>query len=194
MRIVLGVAGGIAAYKAVLLLRLLREAGHAVRVIPTHAALEFVGRPTWEALSGEPATAEVFEDVEHVPHVALGKGADLVIVAPATADLLARAASGRADDLLTSTLLTARCPVLMAPAMHTEMWEHPATRANVATLRSRGVHVLDPASGRLTGQDTGPGRLPEPEEIAAAALALVGPADAPDADAAPDAVRDLAGR
>jgi phosphopantothenoylcysteine decarboxylase/phosphopantothenate--cysteine ligase len=194
MRIVLGVAGGIAAYKAVLLLRLLREAGHAVRVIPTHAALEFVGRPTWEALSGEPATAEVFEDVARVPHVALGKGADLVIVAPATADLLARAATGRADDLLTSTLLTARCPVLMAPAMHTEMWEHPATRANVATLRSRGVHVLDPASGRLTGQDTGTGRLPEPEEIAAAALVLVG--DAPDGGAAPgvDAVADLAGR
>src|SRR4051794_3753283 len=183
MRIVLGVAGGIAAYKAVLLLRLLREAGHAVRVIPTHAALEFVGRPTWEALSGEPATAEVFEDVTHVPHVALGKGADLVIVAPATADLLARAAAGRADDLLTSTLLTARCPVLLAPAMHTEMWEHAATRANVATLRSRGVHVLDPASGRLTGTDTGRGRLPEPAEIFAAARALLAPA-APEGDLA----------
>lgn len=189
MRIVLGVAGGIAAYKAVLLLRLLREDGHAVRVVPTHAALEFVGRPTWEALSGEPATAEVFEDVARVPHVALGQGADLVVVAPATADLLARAASGRADDLLTSTLLTARCPVLMAPAMHTEMWEHPATRANVATLRARGVHVLEPASGRLTGADTGPGRLPEPEEIAAAALALVGAGTGQGG-----AVQDLTGR
>ena len=179
MRIVLGVAGGIAAYKAALLLRLLTEAGHDVRVIPTRASLEFVGRATWEALSGEPAPSEVFEDVQHVPHVELGKGADLVVVAPATADLLARAATGRADDLLTATLLTARCPVLLAPAMHTEMWEHPATRANVATLRSRGVHVLEPASGRLTGADTGPGRLPEPEDIAAAALALVGGTDAP---------------
>jgi phosphopantothenoylcysteine decarboxylase/phosphopantothenate--cysteine ligase len=179
MRIILGVAGGIAAYKAALLLRLLTEAGHDVRVIPTRASLEFVGRATWEALSGEPAPSEVFEDVQHVPHVELGKGADLVVVAPATADLLARAATGRADDLLTATLLTARCPVLLAPAMHTEMWEHPATRANVATLRSRGVHVLEPASGRLTGADTGPGRLPEPEDIAAAALALVGGTDAP---------------
>ncbi len=181
MRIVLGVAGGIAAYKAVLLLRLLREAGHDVRVVPTTAALEFVGRATWEALSGQPVTTDVFEDVDEVAHVAVGKQAELVVVAPATADLLARAATGRADDLLTATLLVARCPVLMAPAMHTEMWEHPATVANVATLRGRGVHVLDPASGRLTGADTGPGRLPEPEEIAAAALALVGP-------------RDLAGR
>lgn len=173
MRIVLGVAGGIAAYKSVLLLRLLREAGHSVRVVPTRAALEFVGRATWEALSGQPVTTEVFEDVDQVAHVAVGKQAELVIVAPATADLLARAATGQADDLLTATLLVARCPVLLAPAMHTEMWEHPATVANVATLRSRGVHVLDPAAGRLTGADTGPGRLPEPEDIAAAALALV---------------------
>jgi len=172
MRIVLGVSGGVAAYKAVLLLRLLREQGHRVRVVPTASALRFVGAPTWEALSGEPATDQVFEDVEHVPHVALGQGADLVVVAPATADLLARAAAGRADDLLTSTLLTARCPVVMAPAMHTEMWEHPATVANVATLRARGVHVVEPASGRLTGADTGPGRLPEPEEIARVALAV----------------------
>ncbi|MGV8966104.1 MAG: bifunctional phosphopantothenoylcysteine decarboxylase/phosphopantothenate--cysteine ligase CoaBC [Cellulomonas sp.] len=185
MRIVLGVAGGIAAYKAVLLLRLLREAGHDVRVVPTRAALEFVGRPTWEALSGQSASPDVFDDVAHVPHVSLGQHADLVIVAPATADLLSRAATGRADDLLTSTLLTAHCPVLMAPAMHTEMWQHPATRANVATLRSRGVHVLEPDSGRLTGADTGPGRLPEPEQIAAAALALVEPNRAE---------QDLAGR
>ncbi|WP_425953588.1 bifunctional phosphopantothenoylcysteine decarboxylase/phosphopantothenate--cysteine ligase CoaBC [Xylanimonas sp. McL0601] len=179
MRILLGVSGGVAAYKAVLLLRLLREAGHAVRVIPTEAALRFVGAPTWEALSGEPVSAEVFDDVAHVPHVALGQGADLLVVAPATADLLARAATGRADDLLTSTLLTARCPVVMAPAMHTEMWEHPATRANVALLRVRGVHVIEPASGRLTGKDTGAGRLPEPEDIAREALAAVAAARAP---------------
>ncbi|GAB3083204.1 bifunctional phosphopantothenoylcysteine decarboxylase/phosphopantothenate--cysteine ligase CoaBC [Isoptericola nanjingensis] len=188
MRILLGVSGGIAAYKAVLLLRLLREDGHAVRVIPTASALRFVGAPTFEALSGEPVTDEVFEDVAHVPHVALGQGADLVVVAPATADLLARAATGRADDLLTSTLLTARCPVVMAPAMHTEMWEHPATRANVATLRERGVTVIEPESGRLTGADTGPGRLPEPEEIARAALAAAAsagpstPGDGPPGD------------
>jgi len=192
MRILLGVSGGIAAYKAVLLLRLLREQGHAVRVIPTASALRFVGAPTFEALSGEPVTDQVFEDVAHVPHVALGQGADLVIVAPATADLLARAASGRADDLLTSTLLTARCPVVMAPAMHTEMWEHPATRANVATLRERGVTIVEPASGRLTGADTGPGRLPEPEDIARAALDAARDAARGGADAAaPD---DLAGR
>lgn len=181
MRIVLGVAGGIAAYKAVLVLRLLRERGHAVRVVPTDAALRFVGAPTFEALSGEPVSTDVFDDAAHVPHVALGQGADLVIVAPATADLLSRAATGRADDLLTSTLLTARCPVVLAPAMHTEMWEHPATRANVATLRERGVHVLDPESGRLTGADTGPGRLPEPERIVEHALGLL-------------RERDLAGR
>ncbi|WP_278234486.1 bifunctional phosphopantothenoylcysteine decarboxylase/phosphopantothenate--cysteine ligase CoaBC [Isoptericola sp. AK164] len=188
MRILLGVSGGIAAYKAVLLLRLLREQGHAVRVVPTAAALRFVGAPTFEALSGEPVSTEVFDDVENVQHVALGQGADLVIVAPATADLLARAAAGRADDLLTSSLLVARCPVVMAPAMHTEMWEHPATRANVATLRARGVHVVEPASGRLTGTDTGPGRLPEPEEIARVALAVA-------ADPAEQVrVRDLAGR
>src|SRR4051794_19304065 len=183
MRIVLGVAGGIAAYKSVLLLRLLREAGHTVRVVPTRAALEFVGRATWEALSGQPVTTDVFEDVDQVAHVAVGKQAELVIVAPATADLLARAATGQADDLLTATLLVARCPVLLAPAMHTEMWEHAATVANVATLRSRGVHVLDPVAGRLTGSDTGPGRLPEPEAIAEAAFALVA-----------TTVQDLAGR
>jgi phosphopantothenoylcysteine decarboxylase/phosphopantothenate--cysteine ligase len=187
VRIVLGVAGGIAAYKAAHVLRLLTEAGHDVRVVPTRAALEFVGRATWEALSGHPVTPEVFDDVPEVAHVRLGRQADLVVVAPATADLLARAASGRADDLLAATLLTATCPVLMAPAMHTEMWQHPATRANVATLRERGVHVLDPDSGRLTGADSGPGRLPEPEAIAAAALALVDPEGKP-------RTQDLAGR
>ncbi|WP_299574592.1 bifunctional phosphopantothenoylcysteine decarboxylase/phosphopantothenate--cysteine ligase CoaBC [uncultured Williamsia sp.] len=164
-RIVVGVGGGIAAYKACSLIRHFTEAGHSVRVIPTRSALEFVGAATFEALSGSPVTPEVFADVEHVPHVRLGQEADLVVVAPATADLMARAASGRADDLLTATLLTARCPVVYAPAMHTEMWEHPATQANVATLRAHGATVLRPASGRLTGRDSGAGRLPEPTEI-----------------------------
>ncbi len=165
MRIVLGVAAGIAAYKACELLRLLTEAGHRVRVVPTPAALDFVGAATWAALSGQPVLTSPQESVHEVPHVRLGQEADLVIVAPATADLMARAAAGRSDDLLTATLLTARCPVIFAPAMHTEMWEHAATRANVATLRSRGCLVLDPASGRLTGPDSGPGRLPEPAEL-----------------------------
>jgi phosphopantothenoylcysteine decarboxylase / phosphopantothenate---cysteine ligase len=165
MRIVLGVAGGIAAYKACELLRLLSESGHRVRVVPTAAALEFVGVPTWAALSGQPVTASPWDDVHEVPHVRLGQEADLLIVAPASADLMARAAAGMSDDLLTATLLTARCPVMFAPAMHTEMWEHAATRANVATLRARGCLVVDPASGRLTGKDTGPGRLPEPAEL-----------------------------
>ncbi|MGI8696681.1 MAG: bifunctional phosphopantothenoylcysteine decarboxylase/phosphopantothenate--cysteine ligase CoaBC [Mycobacteriales bacterium] len=166
-RIILGVAGGIAAYKACELLRRLTESGHRVRVVPTESALRFVGTATWAALSGEPVTADVWAGAHDVPHVRLGREADLVVVAPATADLLARAAIGRADDLLTATLLTARCPVLLAPAMHTEMWQHPATVTNVATLRERGAVVLDPAAGRLTGADSGPGRLPEPAEIAA---------------------------
>ncbi len=165
-RVVLGVAGGIAAYKAVELLRQLTETGHEVRVVPTASALEFVGEPTWAALSGRPASASSWDDVHEVPHVRTGQSADLVVVAPATADLLAKAAHGLADDLLTNTLLTARCPVLLAPAMHTEMWEHPATRANVALLRSRGVVVLEPAVGRLTGADSGKGRLPDPDELA----------------------------
>jgi phosphopantothenoylcysteine decarboxylase/phosphopantothenate--cysteine ligase len=168
-RVVLGVGAGIAAYKACELLRLLREAGHAVRVVPTPDALRFVGAPTWEALSGEPVTTDVWSDVPDVPHVRIGQTADLIVVAPATADLLAKAATGMASDLLTATLLTARCPVLLAPAMHTEMWEHPATRANVKTLRERGSIVLEPASGRLTGADSGVGRLPEPAEVFAAA-------------------------
>jgi len=170
---VLGVAGGIAAYKAALLLRLLTESGHDVRVVPTESALQFVGAATWAALSGHPVHTTVWDDVAGVEHVRLGREADMVVVAPATADLLARAAAGRADDLLTATLLTATCPVVVAPAMHTEMWAHPATRANVATLRGRGVVVLDPAVGRLTGADSGPGRLPEPETIAAAVAAAL---------------------
>ncbi|GAA3526924.1 phosphopantothenoylcysteine decarboxylase [Aeromicrobium flavum] len=172
-RIVLGVTGGVAAYKAALLLRLFTEAGHDVRVVPTESALEFVGAPTWEALSGHPVQTGVFENVPEVPHVKLGQTADLVVVAPATANTLARAAHGLADDLLTNTLLTARCPVVMAPAMHTEMWEHPATVANVATLRERGVLVIEPDSGRLTGADTGPGRLPDPEAIHAICLQVL---------------------
>src|SRR5215212_4729200 len=171
--VVLGVSGGIAAYKAAELLRRFTEAGHEVTVVPTPSALHFVGEATWAALSGAPVHTQVWDSAHDVPHVRIGQSADLVVVAPATADLLARAAHGRADDLRTNVLLTARCPVLLAPAMHTEMWEHPATQANVDTLRSRGVVVLEPASGRLTGADSGPGRLPEPDAILAAALGLL---------------------
>ncbi|EFL14072.1 phosphopantothenoylcysteine decarboxylase/phosphopantothenate-cysteine ligase [Streptomyces sp. C] len=164
-KVVLGVSGGIAAYKACELLRRLTESGHDVRVVPTAASLNFVGEATWAALSGNPASTEVWETVHEVPHVRIGQAADLVVVAPATADMLAKAAHGLADDLLTNTLLTARCPVVFAPAMHTEMWEHPATQENVAVLRRRGAVVIEPAVGRLTGKDTGKGRLPDPEEI-----------------------------
>ena len=187
MRIVLGVSAGIAAYKACELLRLLTESGHRVRVVPTPDALRFVGAATWAALSGQPVEVTPWESVHEVPHVRLGQDADLVLIAPATADLLSRAAAGRSDDLLTAVLLTARCPVIFAPAMHTEMWEHAATRANVATLRSRGAIVLDPASGRLTGKDTGPGRLPEPAEIFAVAERVL-------ARGAAAATPDLTGR
>jgi phosphopantothenoylcysteine decarboxylase/phosphopantothenate--cysteine ligase len=177
-RIIVGVSGGIAAYKACSVVRQLAEAGHHVRVIPTESALRFVGAATFEALSGEPVHTDVWQDVPEVPHVQIGKQADLVVVAPATADVLARAAHGRADDLLTAALLTARCPVLFAPAMHTEMWLHPATVDNVATLRRRGAVVLEPASGRLTGSDSGAGRLPEPEEITTFAELLLARGDA----------------
>ena len=171
--IVLGVSGGIAAYKACELLRLFTESGHSVTVVPTRAALTFVGAATWEALSGRPVSTEVFDDAHEVRHVRLGRQADLVVVAPCTADLLSRAAGGRADDLITNTLLTVTGPVLFAPAMHTEMWQNPATVENVATLRRRGHVVLDPAVGRLTGADTGQGRLPEPAEIFAVARAML---------------------
>ncbi|OKH98588.1 phosphopantothenoylcysteine decarboxylase [Streptomyces sp. CB02923] len=164
-KVVLGVSGGIAAYKACELLRRLTESGHDVRVVPTAASLHFIGEATWSALSGNPASTEVWESVHEVPHVRIGQSADLVVVAPATADMLAKAAHGLADDLLTNTLLTARCPVIFAPAMHTEMWEHPATQDNVATLRRRGAVVIEPAVGRLTGVDTGKGRFPDPSEI-----------------------------
>ena len=169
MRVVLGVGGGIAAYKACELLRRFSESGADVTVVPTRAALEFIGAPTWSALSGKPVSAEVWTDVSEVPHVRIGQQADLLVIAPATADLMAKAASGLADDLLTNTLLTARCPVVFAPAMHTEMWEHPATQANVDLLRQRGALVIEPAVGRLTGADTGKGRLPDPGEIFAIA-------------------------
>jgi phosphopantothenoylcysteine decarboxylase/phosphopantothenate--cysteine ligase len=184
--VVVGVGGGIAAYKVGGLVRLFAESGATVAVVPTAAALNFVGAATWEALSGQPVATGVFTDIPQVKHVATGQHADLVVIAPATADLLARAATGQADDLLTSTLLVTRAPVVMAPAMHTEMWTHPATVANVATLRSRGVTVLDPAVGRLTGADTGPGRLPEVEHIhSVGALLLRDPGAVP---------HDLAGR
>ena len=185
-RVILGVGAGIAAYKVCELLRLLTESGYRVRVVPTPDALRFVGEATWAALSGEPVTTDVWTGVSEVPHVRLGQSADLVLVAPASADLLARAAAGMAGDLLTATLLTARCPVLYAPAMHTEMWEHPATQANVALLRSRGAVVLEPAVGRLTGADSGAGRLPEPPEIFAVAVRLL--------DGTSQKERDLAGR
>jgi phosphopantothenoylcysteine decarboxylase/phosphopantothenate--cysteine ligase len=184
--VVLGVGGGIAAYKACELVRRLRADGCDVTVVPTESALKFVGAATWEALSGHPVATDVFTDIPSVAHVATGQRADLVVIAPATADVLSRAASGRADDLLTATLLVTRAPVLMAPAMHTEMWTHPATVANVATLRARGVSVVDPAVGRLTGADSGAGRLPDAEHLEALAELLL---------RRPDALpRDLAGR
>lgn len=173
LNVVVGVSGGIAAYKACHLIRAFTERGHSVRVVPTPAALNFVGAATFEALSGHPVSTTVFADVDSVAHVRVGQEADLVVIAPATADLMSRAAHGRADDLLTATLLVATCPVVFAPAMHTEMWNHPATRDNVATLRRHGAIVIDPAHGRLTGVDTGPGRLPEAEQIAKLALLAV---------------------
>jgi phosphopantothenoylcysteine decarboxylase / phosphopantothenate---cysteine ligase len=172
VRVVLGVTGGIAAYKATGIIRLLTEAGHNVKVIPTANALRFIGATTLEALSHNSVDPDLYTDVESVKHVELGQTADLVIVAPATAAFLARMASGLADDLLMNTLLATKAPILVAPAMHTEMWQNVATVANVATLRKRGIEILEPAVGRLTGADSGPGRLPEPEEIVAAALAL----------------------
>ena len=186
-RVVLGVSGGIAAYKACELLRRFTESGHDVTVVPTEAALKFVGAPTWAALSGKPVSADVWADVHEVPHVRIGQTADLVVVAPATADLLAKAAHGLADDLLTNTLLTARCSVIFAPAMHTEMWEHPATQDNVATLRRRGALVIEPAEGRLTGADTGKGRFPETGEIFEIATQVLARTGSPN-------VQDLAGR
>ncbi len=193
MRVVLGVSGGIAAYKSCALLRRLVTAGHDVTVVPTAAALRFVGEPTWAALSGNPVSAEVWDEVHQVPHVRIGQRADLVVVAPATADVLAKAAHGLADDLLSNVLLTARCPILMAPAMHTEMWQHPATVNNVSVLRRRGVVVLDPANGRLTGPDNGPGRLPEPEEIFEAAMSVMAEAPGAETSDPPHGGQDMSG-
>lgn len=164
-RVILGVCGGIAAYKSVELLRLLTQAGHEVSVVPTVNALRFVGVPTFEALSGKPINASLWDGRGNVTHVAEGNGADLIVIAPATADFMARATHGMASDLLSNILLTATCPVVLAPAMHTQMWEHPATSANVEILRKRGYIVLDPATGPLTGADSGKGRLPAPQEI-----------------------------
>jgi phosphopantothenoylcysteine decarboxylase/phosphopantothenate--cysteine ligase len=191
VNIVVGVTGGIAAYKSVHLVRLLIKAGHEVTVIPTEDALRFVGLPTWEAISRKPVTTSVHEDVAQVRHVALGQAAELIIIAPATANTIAKMTAGLADDLLGTTLLATTAPVAIAPAMHTEMWRHPATQANIATLRERGVAILGPGEGELTGGDSGPGRMLEPEEIVEAALALVDEpvSDGPDSDG-PDSDED----
>ena len=172
MRVLVGVTGGIAAYKVAIVVRRLTEQGHDVRVIPTRASLEFVGQATWEALTGHKATPDTFEDVPDVAHVRLGQGADVILVAPATADFLAQLASGEARELLGNAVLSARGKIIVAPAMHTEMWANPATQANVATLRSRGIHVIEPDVGRLTGKDSGPGRLPEPEVLVSAVTSV----------------------
>jgi len=172
MRVLLGVTGGIAAYKVAIVLRRLVEDGHSVRVVPTRSSLHFVGRSTWEALSGQPATSDAFSNVPAVEHIRLGQSADLILVAPATADFLAQLAHGEARELLGNAVLASRAPVVVFPAMHTEMWLNAATQANVATLRERGIHVVDPDEGRLTGPDSGPGRLPEPDAIVDAAYAV----------------------
>jgi phosphopantothenoylcysteine decarboxylase/phosphopantothenate--cysteine ligase len=185
MKVVVGVAGGIAAYKAVGVVRELVLAGHEVHVVPTEAALRFVGKPTWEAISRHDVTSDLFDHVAEVRHVALGQSADLIVVAPATANTLAKLAHGLSDDLLGTTILASEAPLVVAPAMHTEMWRNPATQANVATLRARGVHVVGPADGQLTGKDSGPGRMSEPHEIVEAALAAAG---------SPARPADLAGR
>lgn len=173
MHVIVGITGGIAAYKATSIIRLLTEAGHTVKVIPTQNALRFIGATTLEALSHNTVDPDLYTDVESVKHVALGQEADLVIVAPASAAFLARYAAGIADDLLGNTLLVTKAPVVIAPAMHTEMWLHPATVENVKTLQERGVQILEPATGRLTGQDSGVGRLPEAEEIVDFALSKI---------------------
>ncbi|WP_182050971.1 bifunctional phosphopantothenoylcysteine decarboxylase/phosphopantothenate--cysteine ligase CoaBC [Changpingibacter yushuensis] len=193
-RVVVGVTGGIAAYKACTLVRILVKAGIDVTVVPTHAALDMVGATTWEALSGKPVYVDVTDDAPHVTHVRLGKEADLVVVAPTTAHTLAKVSAGLADNLLTSTLLVATCPVMLVPAMHTEMWLNPATQTNVATLRSRGIDVVEPAVGRLTGPDSGPGRMPEPETIASLVFKRLGMGEEAE-EAVPESapIQDLAG-
>ena len=179
-RIVVGVSGSISAYKATFIIRQLRAAGHEVKVVASAAALKFIGESTLAALSGAPVASQLFSDAGAVEHVAIAEWAQLLLIAPASADLIAKLAVGRADDMLTTTALTTTAPIVISPAMHTQMWVNPATRENVAVhpatvanveiLRSRGVKVIEPASGRLTGKDSGPGRLPEPEQIVAQAL------------------------
>ncbi|MFP3465493.1 bifunctional phosphopantothenoylcysteine decarboxylase/phosphopantothenate synthase [Leifsonia sp. SIMBA_070] len=184
MTIVVGVTGGIAAYKAVGVVRALVLEGHSVHVVATEAALRFVGRPTLEAISRNPVATDLYEGVAEVRHVAIGQSADLIVIAPATANTIAKLAAGLADDLLGNTVLASTAPLVIAPAMHTEMWRNPATVANIATLRSRGVTVVGPATGQLTGADSGPGRMEEPEVIVRAALRAAG--------ATPRAVETLA--
>ena len=172
-----GVTGGIAAYKSAPLIRLFSEAGHNVQVVATNNAFKFIGKTTLEALSGNPISIvdpDLFTDVDQVKHIALAKSADLIVIAPATASFIAKMTSGIADDLLTTTVLAATCPVIVAPAMHTEMWENKATTANIETLTLRGITIVWPAVGRLTGEDSGAGRLAEPEEIFETALAALG--------------------
>lgn len=201
MNIVVGITGGIAAYKAVNVVRSLVLAGHDVHVVATENALRFVGRPTLEAISRNPVHSDLYEGVAEVRHVAIGQAADLIVVAPATANTIAKLAGGFADDLLGNTILASTAPLVIAPAMHTEMWQHPATVANVATLRDRGVTVVGPAIGQLTGNDAGPGRMSEPDDIVAAAIGVLPAAgtttagsDAARSDVAAVPVGDLAGR
>ena len=172
-RVVVGVAGSIAAYKAPFVIRLLRRAGHEVKVVATESALRFIGAPALAAVSGQTVSTGVFDDPAAVEHVAVAEWAELVLVAPASADLLARVRAGRADDLLTATILATEAPVVLAPAMHTQMWLNPATRDNVSVLRGRGLTVIEPDSGPLTGKDSGVGRMPEPEQIVSRALAVL---------------------
>lgn len=186
MNIVVGITGGIAAYKAVAVVRAFVLAGHDVHVVATDAALRFVGRPTLEAISRNPVHSDLYEGVAEVRHVALGQRADLIVIAPATAHTIAKLATGLDDDLLGNTVLASKAPLVLAPAMHTEMWQHPATVANVATLVERGAHIVGPATGQLTGSDSGPGRMAEPDEIVAAALSVL--------DASTAQSNDLAGR
>lgn len=180
-RIVVGVSGSISAYKATFIIRQLRAAGHEVKVVASAAALKFIGESTLAALSGAPVASQLFSDAGAVEHVAIAEWAQLLLIAPASADLIAKLAVGRADDMLTTTALTTTAPIVISPAMHTQMWQHPATVANVETLRSRGVKVIEPASGRLTGKDCGPGRLPEPEQIVAQALEFLHQSEHPQA-------------
>jgi phosphopantothenoylcysteine decarboxylase / phosphopantothenate---cysteine ligase len=177
VNVVVGITGGIAAYKAVGVVRALVLAGHDVHVVATENALRFVGRPTLEAISRNLVHSDLYEGVAEVRHVAIGQAADLIVVAPATANTIAKIAAGQADDLLGNTILATTAPLVVAPAMHTEMWRNPATVANIQTLRERGIHIVGPATGQLTGADSGPGRMSEPDDIVAAALAVVGPQD-----------------